>query len=161
MALTKDKLVEYKNRAKKLVRDHAIEITTFSVTFVATVYIGNKIVKKARQPKIKIGDNSDILTGAQSVYSFFGSPLQLVLDDGLAERYNRFIREFLDAQIRHREKYGKQWEPHNSLQMNTSTKDMKAYHVIGKLMNYIIEINGGGLDLPEEQCVSDFLEKIS
>jgi hypothetical protein len=161
MRITKDKLVEYKNRVTKTVQNNAMEITVFSVAFVGTVAIGLKIIKKAQKATIHAQDISDLRTGTQSVYSFFGSPLQLILDDGIAERYNRFIKEFLDAQFRYAEKHGKRWEPHNSLPMKTSPKDLKAYSIVGKLMNYMIGINGGSMDLPEEQCVSDFLEKLS
>jgi hypothetical protein len=159
--MNKEKLVKIKDRVKKTVRNNAMELTVFGVAFVGTVIIGNKIINKAHKSTIQAKDVSDIRTGSQSLYSVFGSPLQIILDDGIAERYNRFINEFLDAQVRYEQKHGKLWGPDKPLPMITNKRDHGAYDIVAKLMNYMIGINGGNLDLPEEQCTSDFLEKLS
>jgi hypothetical protein len=167
MKITKDKLVEYKNRVTKFAKEYEDEIITVAVFAGAAVgiLIATRTVKKMTTTAVAVAapkvDVSDILSKEQSVYSVFGSPLQLILDDGLAERYNSFIKEFLDAQVRYEGKHGKLWQPHQALPMNTSAKDLKAYHAVGKLMNHLIAVNGGSLDLPEAQCVSDFLEKLT
>jgi hypothetical protein len=158
----RDKLVRVKNRIKKLAQDHTVEIAAFTVSFLVTV-----AVAKATRPKsvqsvktVRTGDISSIRTGSQSVYAFFGSPLQLILDDGIAEGHNRFMKEFIDAQMRYKDKCGKQWDASKALPMIVDDKDQKAYNVIAKLMNYIIDLNGGSLELPEAQCTSDYLEKL-
>lgn len=157
--MNKDKLIKFKNRFKKTVKDNAPEIAAFGLSVLGAV-VAAKLIKKTQKATVHAGDISSIRTGSQSVYSFCGSPLHLVLDDGIAERYNRFINEFLDAQGRYKDKYGKKWEPNKALPMQTNKNDHKAYDVVGRLINYMIGINGGSLSIPEEQCTSDILEKL-
>jgi hypothetical protein len=97
----------------------------------------------------------------QSVYSFFGSRLHLVLADEVAEGYNRWNQAFFDAQKNHRELHGRVWDPSNEpLLMDISDEDRKHYDDVASLINQLIDINGGSLDLPEEECASDFLVKL-
>lgn len=98
---------------------------------------------------------------SQSVYSFLGSPLHLVLEDEIAERYNRFVDSFLDAQQKHRERTGRKWDPNESLLMDVAKGDNEAYSQVGRIINLLVEVNGGGLEISEEQVTSDFLEKVS
>lgn len=98
---------------------------------------------------------------AQSVYSFLGSPLHLVLEDYIAERYNRFIDSYLDAQEKHRERTGRKWSPNEPLKMDVEEGDNEAYNGVGRIINLLIEINGRGLEISEELITSDYLEKVS
>lgn len=97
----------------------------------------------------------------QSVYSFLGSPLHLVLEDDIAERYNRFVDSFLDAQVEHEKRHGRRWDPNKPLRMKVEKGDNEAYSKVGRVINLLVEINGGGLEISEDQCTSDYLEKVS
>lgn len=96
----------------------------------------------------------------QSVYSYLGSPLHLVLEDKIAEGFNRFHDAFTQAQIDHKERTGQKWSPDEPLLITTNYEDNRAYDQVGRVINLLVEINGGGLDIPEEQCTSDHLEKL-
>lgn len=98
---------------------------------------------------------------AQSVYSFLGSPLHLVLEDDIAEGYNRHVDSFLDAQVEHEKRYGRKWNPNEPLRMRTKKGDNEAYNKVAGIINYLVEINDGGLEISEELITSDYLEKVS
>lgn len=97
---------------------------------------------------------------SQSVYSYMGSPLHLVLEDELAEGFNRFVDAFIQAQEDHKERTGQKWEPNEPLLMDVQDGDHDAYDKVGRVINLLVEINGGGLHITEEQITSDHLEKI-
>jgi hypothetical protein len=96
----------------------------------------------------------------QSTYSWCGSPLHLVLEDDLAEAYNRAIDGFFEAQKVHLERTGRKWQPSEPIWMNWSPEERDAYAKVGRVINLLIEINGSGLDIPEEQITSDYLVKV-
>lgn len=96
----------------------------------------------------------------QSAYSFYGSRLHLILEDDVAEGYNRNAKAFYDAQINHKERTGTKWNPLEPLWMVTNDADQKAYDDVARLMNLLIEINGGSLEITEEEMTSDYLVKL-
>jgi hypothetical protein len=96
----------------------------------------------------------------QHTYSYLGSPLHLVLEDKIAEGYNRFHDAFLEGQKHFAKTTGQEWTGVEALWMEVNQEDKDAYHAVAKLINLLIEINGGGLDIPEEQCTSDHLIRV-
>jgi len=96
----------------------------------------------------------------QHTYSYLGSPLHLVLEDEIAEGYNRFHDAFIAAQFEYMERTQLEWKPENPLYIITNDKDQEAYHKVASVINLLVEINGGGIDIPEEQCTSDHLERV-
>jgi ATP/maltotriose-dependent transcriptional regulator MalT len=96
----------------------------------------------------------------QHTYSFCGSPLHLVLEDEIAEGYNRFHDAFIEGQMKFMEEHRVQWTPDQPLYIITTDKDQKAYHEVGRVINLLVEINGGGLQITEEECTSDHLERV-
>lgn len=99
----------------------------------------------------------------QSVYAVYGSKLHLIFEDEFADKANRAQRAFLAAQVAHRERTGSGWNPREdpTLLINVDSEDMAAWNGLADLINQLIELNGGGLDLPEEDMTSDdFLVKV-
>jgi hypothetical protein len=97
----------------------------------------------------------------QSIYSYYGSRLHLILEDELADNYNRMVKSFMDAQIEHKERTGTQWDPKNeSLLMETRPEWKDAYDKVGRVINLLVEINGGGLEIYDEECTEDGLVKL-
>ena len=96
----------------------------------------------------------------QSYYSFLGSPLHLLLEDQIADAYNRTTQAFFDAQKNHQKRTGSKWTPEQPLWMETNDEDKAAWKAVADVINLLIKINGGGLDIPEDQCTSDFLVKL-
>lgn len=98
----------------------------------------------------------------QSIYSFYGSRLHLILEDKLAEAYNRRIEQWYEAQEHHLKVTGKKWDPKDLplLLMRKDDEAQDAYDKVGSVIRLLVEINGGGLDLPEEECTSDYLVKL-
>lgn len=91
----------------------------------------------------------------QSFYSWYGSPLHLILEDEVADGCNRTMQAFAKAQRDHKERTGTQWEPNQPLLIDADPVDMKAYDDVAQWINQLIEINGGGIAIPEEQMTSD------
>ncbi len=98
---------------------------------------------------------------AQSVWSAYGSPLHLVLEDSFAEAYNRSVEKFLEAQNLHKMEHGHQWDPlKESLKIYWTDEEQDAFGKYADLLNMMIDINGGGLDIDIEDCPSDYLVKV-
>lgn len=97
----------------------------------------------------------------QSTYSWMGSPLHLVLEDEFAEAYNQAMDAWFEAQENHKVRTGHEWDPVNEPILIDWTDDQrKAWDDFAKLMNLLIEINRGNLDIPEEVITSDYLVKV-
>jgi len=96
----------------------------------------------------------------QHTYSWLGSPLHLVLEEKIADGYNRTHLAFIEAQSFFKAKYGVPWTPELPLEMNVTSEDLEAYDQFGQLLNLLIKINGGSLDIPEEQCTSNVLVRL-
>jgi hypothetical protein len=96
----------------------------------------------------------------QSAYSFMGSRLHLVLEDDVADAFNRMQDAWFDAQKNHKEKIGTEWNPAEPLLIDCAREDTDVWNKIGSLINLLIEINGGSLHIPEEEMTSDYLVKL-
>lgn len=97
---------------------------------------------------------------AQFVYSWMGSPLHFVLEEELANAYNRAQEAFFEAQQHFKLKNGTEWTGREMIEMDWTSEEQKAWNAIASVINLLIKINGGGLDIPEEQCTTDFLVKL-
>jgi len=91
----------------------------------------------------------------QSYYAWYGSPLHLIIEDEIAEACNRFAQAFMDAQRDHKERTGTQWDPSEPLMIVTNNRDQKAYDDMARVINLMVEVNGGGLTIAEEDMPSD------
>lgn len=96
----------------------------------------------------------------QHTYSYFGSQLHLVLEDEIAEGFNRFHDAFMAAQIRFKEENGRPWTADDALMMEFRPEDKEAFDKVGRVIDLLVEINGGGIEISEEQCTSDHLIRV-
>lgn len=96
----------------------------------------------------------------QSYYSFYGSRLHLILEDDIAAAYNRRLEQFIDAQVRFEETHGRKWDSSEPLLMAKDDEAQRAHDEVGRLINLLVEINGGGLEIPEEEMPFDGLMKL-
>lgn len=96
----------------------------------------------------------------QHAYSYLGSRLHLVLEEEIAEGFNRVTDAFFAAQLKFKEEYGIQWTPDLPLNIATSEEDLDAYHKVGRVINLLAEINGDGIEISEEECTSDHLIRV-
>lgn len=97
---------------------------------------------------------------SQSYYSWCGTKLHFLLDDNLAAAYNRAYDKFEAAQQSHLETFGSPWNPRNYLLMNWSDEESHAWNKIARMINTLVEINGGTLGITEEECTSNHLIKL-
>lgn len=97
----------------------------------------------------------------QSAYSWYGSRIHLVLEDEIADAYNRYLKAWYEAQVRHKEVHGKKWEPDNEpLRIKCNNRDKEIYDEVNEIIHKLVKVNGGGLDIPEEELTSDYLVKL-
>lgn len=96
----------------------------------------------------------------QSAYSWMGTRLHLVLEDDLADAYNRAQDAFELAQKAHKERTGVQWNPDEKLWITWTKKESEAWDGVAGLVNHLIDLNGGALDIPEEEMTSYYLVKL-
>lgn len=96
----------------------------------------------------------------QHAYSYCGSRLHLVLEEDIAEGFNRFHDAFISAQLRHKEIHGRDWQSEEPLWMEFNEKDKHGFDEVGRIINLLAEINGGGIAITEEECTSDHLIRV-
>lgn len=98
----------------------------------------------------------------QSAYSMYGSRIHLVLRDEVADAYNRALDAFLKAQDDHKERTGVQWNPKidPTIVIDWTEEEQAAFNGMARIINVIVEVNGEGLDIPEEEITSDYLVKL-
>lgn len=91
----------------------------------------------------------------QSVYAVYGSKLHLILEDEFADAYNSAHKKFIEYS---KDKPNGFWK--EPIAVDMTTEELHAFNTFAKLMNFMIEINDGDLDLTEEEMTSDYLVKI-
>ena len=96
----------------------------------------------------------------QSTYSWMGSQLHLVFEDDIANAYNRAQDAFIEAQREYRERTGQEWTGRESLLMNWTQEEQSAWNNVAKIVNLLVDINGGSLAIMEEDITSDYLVKL-
>lgn len=97
----------------------------------------------------------------QSYYSWMGTRLHLLLEDDLAEAYNRAQVVYFEAQDRHLERTGLKWDPVSEpLLIHWTEEEQLAWDKLARIVNLLVEVNGGSLSIPEEEMSSDYLIKL-
>lgn len=161
----KEKIAELKrNRWVQAAIDNRELIAAVSLMVAGTIIVVKSFPKNGEMVKLSkhvVPTYVDQAAAApQSFYSYMGSPLQFILRDDIAEGFNRASDEFHNAQLRHREKYGVDWSPSVPLLMRWNRKDKENYDAVGSIIKLLVNINGGGLDVPDWMLATDHLEKI-
>jgi len=96
----------------------------------------------------------------QSYYSVYGTRIHLLLDDKFAALYNRAQDAWTDAQETYKHATGKNWTGDQALYINWTDAEQKAFNDFADLMNLMIKLNGGSLDIREEDIVKPHLIKL-
>lgn len=97
---------------------------------------------------------------SQSIYSVYGSRIHLLLDDEFASNWNKARLAFFEAQKKHLARTGTQWTGNEKLEMDLKPEELKAFNDFAELMNLMIKLNGGSLDLAVEDMTDDYLVKV-
>jgi hypothetical protein len=88
-----------------------------------------------------------------------GTRIHLVLEDEIAEAYNRATDAFFKAQEDYNETHDQKWGGGQIVIGFEREGDMEVWNGIAKVINTIIEVNGP-LDIPESEVTSDYLVKL-
>lgn len=96
----------------------------------------------------------------QSLYSWMGTRLHLILEDDFADKYNRAQKAFFEAQMTHVERTHQQWLGHETLLIPWTDEEWKAFDDMARIINLLCEVNGGSLDIKQEDITSDYLVKL-
>lgn len=96
----------------------------------------------------------------QSFYSWMGTELHLILEDAIADNYNEAAMAFEDAQKSFFAKHERHWQPNEALNMECSPEAIKAWNDVAELMNHLVELNGGGLEIYEKDIKTNLLVKL-
>lgn len=71
------------------------------------------------------------------------SPIKFEISDKLANHYNEAVEQFLKAQQRFNQKFGRQWNPATEpIKIKWSTHQRKAWNKMSKIINNYIAQNG-------------------
>lgn len=97
---------------------------------------------------------------SQSAYSWMGTRIHFVLKDEVADAYNRAQDAFVEAQKHYKETTGRDWTGMEALWMNWTIDEQTAWNRIAGIINDLVELNGGALDIPEEEMTSSYLVKL-
>ena len=96
----------------------------------------------------------------QSLYSVYGTKIHLLLEDEFAANYNRAQDALIEAQKQFLTTTGQQWTGLEEIYVEWSKEERSAFNDFADLMNKLIELNGGSIDIREEDMQSDYLVKL-
>ncbi|MET0786025.1 MAG: hypothetical protein ABWY25_04915 [Paenisporosarcina sp.] len=97
----------------------------------------------------------------QFAYSWMGTRIHLVLEEEVADAYNRAQDAWYAAQRDHREYHEREWNPRTEpIVIDWSDAERNAFNDVGHIINLLSKLNGGGFDIPEEEITSDYLVKL-
>ena len=96
----------------------------------------------------------------QSAYSWMGTRLHLLLEDKIAADFNQAQDAFFAAQKYYKENCNVPWNGEGTLLIHWTDEQQLAWNNIARIINLIIEVNGGGLDITEAEITSDYLIKV-
>ena len=99
-------------------------------------------------------------TMSQSIYSVYGSRIHLLLEDEFASNWNKAQAAFFKAQKDHLARTGTQWTGNEHLAIDLKPEELKAFNDFAELMNLMIKLNGGTLNITEEEMTDDYLIKV-
>lgn len=98
----------------------------------------------------------------QNYYAWYGTRLHLILEDDIADAFNRATDKFAAAQKKFKDEYGIAWDPtqNHALDPQWTEDELGAWNSISRYINLLVEINGGALDISEEELTSEYLVKL-
>ena len=98
----------------------------------------------------------------QSAYSWMGTRLHLLLEDKIAADFNQAQDAFFAAQKYYKETHANlPWDGvSSSLLIHWTEEQQLAWNNLARIINLIIEVNGGGLDITDAEITSDYLIKL-
>jgi hypothetical protein len=93
-----------------------------------------------------------------SLYSYGAeSPAKFRISDKMASNYNDATKEFLKAQRRFTQKFGRAWDPaRDPIKIKWSRQQQKAWNAVAEIVNRYIAKNG---PIPTGDYLDDFLVK--
>ena len=97
---------------------------------------------------------------SQSAYSWMGTRIHLVLEDDFANAYNRAQEGFFQAQRDFEAQHGTKWTGFERIGMPWTNEELNAWNGIADVINLLVKLNGGSLNIPESEVTSDFLIKL-
>jgi len=97
---------------------------------------------------------------AQSNYAYCGTRLHLLLEEEVADGYNRFMKAYFDAQKAFMDTHHRPWSAEDPIYIKCSQADMDSYHAVGDIINLYCKVNGGSLEITQEDITSDYLVKV-
>ncbi len=93
----------------------------------------------------------------QKIYSWLGTKIQVPLPVELAENFNKFQKAFFDAQRKFMEENGRQWSHVEPLMIHSSREENEDWNKIGDLINYLVDLNGGSINIGLIDIKEDYL----
>ena len=98
---------------------------------------------------------------SQSYYSWCGTRLHLLIEDDVAEAYNQANDAYVEAQRKHKEIHGTEWNPvEDHLAIDWTPEQRLAWNKIADVINALVRTNGGLLNIGEEEMTSHYLIKL-
>ena len=100
----------------------------------------------------------------QSIYAVYGSELHLIFEDDFADAYNRAHEKFIQSTANPQQPSlfrtisGRQL----LVELAFTPEELHAFNAFGELMNHIVKVNGGHLELfdHDDNMTSNYLVKL-
>lgn len=100
---------------------------------------------------------------AQHAYSWNGSRIHVVVEDSIADAYNRAFDKFLQAQRDFKSLTGRRWTPadgNETLFITWDDAEMEAWNNMAQVVNSIVKLNGGSIDIQGAEMNSNYLKRV-
>jgi hypothetical protein len=89
-----------------------------------------------------------------------GTRIHLVLEDEIADAYNTAQDAFKQAQLDYKATTGSDWTGTEAMWINWTDEQQNVWNTVAGIINDMIKLNGGSLDIKEEELTSDYLVKL-
>jgi hypothetical protein len=98
--------------------------------------------------------------GKQPMYLYCGSSLRIQASPEMAAAYNRFIDKFSTATKAFEAAHGRPWEATYQLSLNVTESEIKAYNTVADIINLMVVMCGGAINIREEDMPTNHLELV-
>lgn len=95
------------------------------------------------------------------MFRWNGTPLVIPCDPAVAEAYNRRCEQFIEAQVKHKERTGKYWTDSEPLRIRKDDEAQRAYDLVGAVINALVACCEGGIAFPEDMVDESGLVRIN
>lgn len=98
--------------------------------------------------------------GKQPIYSYCGTSIHIPASEEMAAAYNRFVDELATAMKKFEASHERIWESKDQFSLDVTDEEIKAYNTVADIINAMVDLCGGAINIREEDMPTNHLELV-